>query len=149
MGEYGDDGLATRLRTIIDGRSLSIREVAKAIDVPYRTLQNQLLGHNKMPASTFARLLAFLELPAEFVTEGRYQPRHRPIANALKRAFGDHLPAVDPEMRIVAPPAESRTAEQLDQHAQALAFLFREAYEWEVAELSDIEAASTWGKGSQ
>lgn len=149
MADYTDEGLAARLRSILDARKLTIREVAEVIDVPYRTLQNQLLGRNKMPASTFARLLSYLELPAEFIATGRHQPRHRPIANALKATFGDMLPAVDGEMRLVPPPAEPRSPQQLDQHAQSVAFLFREAYEWEVVSLEDMKAATGWPKGPQ
>lgn len=149
MDEYTDQGLAARLRSVIDARNLSIREVAKTIEVPYRTLQNQLLGQNKMPASTFAKLLSYLELPAEFIVSGRYQPRHRPIADALKATLGDLLPAVDGDMNLVPPGPEPRSPQQLDQHAQALAFLFREAYEWEVVSLEDMKAAQSWTTGSQ
>jgi len=142
--DYSDEGIAKRLRSVLDGRKLTIKEASEAVDVPYRTLQNQLLGRNKMPASTFAKLLSFLELPPQFIAAGRYEPDTRPIADALKWTFGALLPAVDSEMRLIPPPAQDRSAEVLDRHANAIAFLYRVAYEREILTPEDVQLSIEW-----
>lgn len=144
--DFSDEGIAKRLRQLIEARGLSIRQVAKDIQVPYRTLQNQLLGSNKMPASTFARLLEYLELPAAFVTYGRYEPKLRPIADALKKTFGHLLPIVNHDNSLSAPVGESREAAELDIHARFIAFLFREAYERAVVGREYETAAIGWSR---
>lgn len=142
--DFSDEGIAKRLRRLIEARGLSIRQVAKDIQVPYRTLQNQLLGSNKMPASTFARLLEYLQLPAAFITYGRYEPKLRPITDALKKTFGHLLPVVNRDHSLSAPVGEGREDADLDIHAQFIAFRFRDAYERAVVSLSDEKVAIEW-----
>lgn len=136
MTEYSDEVLAGRLKALIDGRGISIKAASEAIGVPYRTLQNQLMGNNRMPASTFLKLSMFLELPAEVIAEGRWRLPLKTLANALRSTLGDTLPTIDGEMRVAPPTAERDTA-ALDAQAKTLAFILREALERETLHPTD------------
>ncbi len=137
MSDYTDEGLSRRLKAILEGRKLTVKSVAATIGVPYRALQNQLIGHNKMTASTLAKLLTFLELPLEVVTDGRLRPPPRHLAAALRRLFGDELlPGISDDM-AVTPPVAGRDAGHLHRNANALAYLLCEYWEKEVLTPSD------------
>lgn len=138
MADYSDEVLASRLKAILDGRRVSIKSAAEAVGIPYRTLQNQLMGNNRMPASTFLKLAVFLEIPADVIAEGRWRFPLRPLTNALKQTFGGLLPALDGEMRVLAP--VPRDDAQLDANARTLAFLLREAVERETIKPTDWAA---------
>jgi transcriptional regulator with XRE-family HTH domain len=136
MSDYRDEVIAKRLKALLDGRGITIKSAAERLDVPYRTLQNQLMGNNRMTASTLAKLLSLLELPVEAIIEGRVRPPLRPLASALKRVFGSLLPSLDEDMTPVAPGSD-RTADELDRNARSLAFLLREQVERETIKPED------------
>jgi hypothetical protein len=142
MSDYRDEIIASRLKALLDGRKVSIKAAAEAVGIPYRTLQNQLAGNNRMAASTFVKLIMFLELPAEVIVEGRVRTPLRPLANALKTTLGGMLPEFDEEMRAIPAP-EGRTADRLDTNAKTMAFVLREAVERETLAPSDWGALET------
>lgn len=143
-----DHQIERALRSLLDARGITIREAASATGTSYRTLQNQLLGKAKMPAVTFVRLIAFLGVTPEVVAEGRYNPPLRPIANALKRVFGDLLPSIDDDARLL-PPDPQRERSVLDRNAQFLAFALRESIEREMLSAEDLAALSELFEGSK
>lgn len=128
MENYDDSYLAQRIRAIMDMRGFTITEAAETIGVPYRTLQNQLSGKNKMPASTYAKLTAMLEVPTSFVVEERIRIHPRALQFALRFALMEYLPSVDDEMQV-GPPDPTRTDAQYSQQSKALAYVVRDLYE--------------------
>lgn len=130
LESFSDEELARRLRFLMDEQGETIKDAAETIGVPYRTLQNQLNGNNKMPASTFAKLVSMLNVPLSFVVSGRVELSHRALANALKEVLGKSLPVVDQEMNVSAPTAaDSRDERAWDHHATILALLLKGRYE--------------------
>lgn len=131
MADYSDEHLTARLRLLLKDEKISIREAAERIDVPYRTLQNQLAGKNRMPASTFAKLTEMLDVPARFVAEGTIKLDRYALTESLKQVLGDLLPTVDKEFVFHLPKQpDDRTKQQRDHDAEMLAFVVRDAFEW-------------------
>lgn len=139
MDGYDDQILAQRLRFIMEGRGITITEAAEGIGVPYRTLQNQLGGKNRMPASTFAKMLELLEVPVSFVVRERIQLNVRAAQEAIRDVFGAHLPFVDENLAIhPAPRPETRTTDELEHQLKMLTYLLRDRYENRVYQELDL-----------
>ena len=131
MEKYDDENLALRIRAVMDERGITITEAAEATGVPYRTLQNQLGGKNKMPASTFAKLTEMREVPISFLVNERIRLNARALQLAIRDAMGDMMPSVDDEMRVKqADP--SRSDAEYEQQSKALAYIIRDRYEQRV-----------------
>lgn len=131
MEKYDDENLALRIRAVMDERGITITEAADATGVPYRTLQNQLGGKNKMPASTFAKLTEMLEVPISFLVNERIRLNALALQLAIRDAMGDMMPSVDDEMRVKqADP--SRSDAEYEQQSKALAYIIRDRYEQRV-----------------
>lgn len=130
--QWTDERLAARLRILLADAGISITEAAEAIEVPYRTLQNQLAGRNRMPASTFAKLTSMLEVTPDFVATGRLRLNRTSFANALMQVLREQLPAVDKEYVFHLPETpDARTEAQRLQDARALTFMVLDRYEHE------------------
>lgn len=128
MEKYDDENLARRIRALMDEREITITEAAEATGVPYRTLQNQLGGKNKMPASTFAKLTEMLEVPISFLVDERIRINARALQLAIRDAMRDFMPSVDDEMRV-GPAETSRSDAEYEQQSKALAYIVRDRYE--------------------
>lgn len=135
VSAFGDEAISRRLRFLIDEADLTMKEVAEAIDVPYRTLQNQLSGNNKMPASTLAKIVTMLEVPLSFVTSARVVMSRRSLTSAIKDVLGRQIPVLDGEMRLCPPDLpDERDQQRLDADAGYLAALLIERYEWHLVD---------------
>lgn len=131
MVDFSDEHLAARLRLLMSDQGVTITEAAEAINVPYRTLQNQLSGKNRMPASTFAMLVTMLRVTPEFVATGRLKLDRPSLAKALAERLGGLLPRVDDEMNLHPPsPPDIRTDDEARRDAMAIAHFVADSYEW-------------------
>lgn len=114
----------------MDSQGIAITEAAEALSVPYRTLQNQLSGKNRMPASTFAKILEFLQIPVSFVIDERIRLNSQAAQDAIRDVFGNQLPQVDEDLRIIpAPNPDTRSEQEKEKHLKLLAALFGHRYE--------------------
>lgn len=130
LPEFTDEFLAKRLRVLVDANDTTLTELATSIGVPYRTLQNQLSGNNKMPASTFAKILLRLGVPLDFVTSGRIALDLTMLGPAVDDALGALLPAVDDDLNFVSPPEpDTRSKMERRQHAKMVASAIRSNFE--------------------
>ena len=66
-----ESGLVTRVRAAMAVRDVSIRDLASTIGLPYRTLQNYLLGTNQMPAKIVGKVAEALNVSSDFFLLGR------------------------------------------------------------------------------
>lgn len=143
MPEMTDEWLALRLKRLLDGREISTKEAAEAIGVPYRTLQNQLAGNNKMAATTLAKLLMMLQVPVEFLVEERIRLKPRALAFALDRTFGPALPTFISEGDFMGPALPSvpdpRGPQERFDDARSLALILRGDYEMAALDPRDMD----------
>jgi len=62
--------IAARLRSVIDDRGMSIREASEAVGIPYRTLQNYLLGEREPNAKAMAAIRTHLGISLDWLLTG-------------------------------------------------------------------------------
>lgn len=70
IGIYEKMSIATRLRSVIDGRGMSIKEASEVMGIPYRTLQNYLLGEREPNAKAMAAIRAHLGISLDWLLTG-------------------------------------------------------------------------------
>lgn len=62
--------IATRLRSVIDDRGMSIKEASEVVGIPYRTLQNYLLGEREPNAKAMTALRTHLGISLDWLLTG-------------------------------------------------------------------------------
>lgn len=62
--------IATRLRSVIDDRGMSIKEASEVVGIPYRTLQNYLLGEREPNAKAMAAIRTHLGISLDWLLTG-------------------------------------------------------------------------------
>jgi transcriptional regulator with XRE-family HTH domain len=63
-------GIDKRLRQVLDERKLSIKEVAESCEIPYRTLQNYLLGEREPNARALTTIGTRLGISIDWLLTG-------------------------------------------------------------------------------
>lgn len=92
---YDEQNLIDDLRRLLKERRMSLRELSRAIDVPYRSIQNYLSGENRMPAIVLVRALEVLGSDTRYLRTGDNLLRHSDILDAIWLTIGDELLAID------------------------------------------------------
>ncbi len=69
-GMYEKMSIATRLRSVIDDRGMSIKEASEVVGIPYRTLQNYLLGEREPNAKAMAAIRTHLGISLDWLLTG-------------------------------------------------------------------------------
>ncbi|NVZ96789.1 helix-turn-helix domain-containing protein [Pseudomonas sp. B6001] len=62
--------IAARLRSVIDERGMSIKEASEVVGIPYRTLQNYLLGEREPNAKAMAAIRTHLGISLDWLLTG-------------------------------------------------------------------------------
>lgn len=62
--------IATRLREVLDDKSLSIKDAAEMVGIPYRTFQNYLLGEREPNAKAMAAIRTHLGVSLDWLLTG-------------------------------------------------------------------------------
>lgn len=62
--------IATRLRSVLDLKGLSIKEASEAVGIPYRTLQNYLLDEREPNAKAMGALRTHLGVSVDWLLTG-------------------------------------------------------------------------------
>lgn len=62
--------IAARLRSVIDDRGMSIKEASEVVGIPYRTLQNYLLGEREPNAKAMAAIRTHLGISLDWLLTG-------------------------------------------------------------------------------
>lgn len=70
IGIYEKMSIATRLRNVIDDRGMSIKEASEVVGIPYRTLQNYLLGEREPNAKAMAAIRTHLGISLDWLLTG-------------------------------------------------------------------------------
>jgi len=70
IGIYEKMSIATRLRSVIDDRGMSIKEASEVVGIPYRTLQNYLLGEREPNAKAMAAIRTHLGISLDWLLTG-------------------------------------------------------------------------------
>lgn len=69
-GSYEKMSIATRLRSVLDQKGLSIREASDLVGIPYRTLQNYLLDEREPNAKAMGALRTHLGISVDWLLTG-------------------------------------------------------------------------------
>jgi transcriptional regulator with XRE-family HTH domain len=69
-GLYEKMSIATRLRSVLDLKGLSIKEASDAVGIPYRTLQNYLLDEREPNAKAMSALRTHLGVSVDWLLTG-------------------------------------------------------------------------------
>lgn len=122
--------LISSLRELMGLRSISVREMAAKVGVPYRTLQNQLLGKARLPASTYMKVVneVGLRLPGQL-----QDLDENALASALEQCLGGQLPTISPSgpqtVSILPPPnPDTRDEASRFEDARRLTFFVAATY---------------------
>ena len=70
IGLYEKMSIAARLRSVIDDRGMSIKEASEVVGIPYRTLQNYLLGEREPNAKAMAAIRTHLGISLDWLLTG-------------------------------------------------------------------------------
>lgn len=62
--------IANRLRSVIDDKGMSIKEASEIVGIPYRTLQNYLLGEREPNAKAMAAIRTHLGISLDWLLTG-------------------------------------------------------------------------------
>ena len=130
-----DEALIERLRYFVSMAGIKLTELADAIDVPYRTLQNQFRGVSKMPAITLIRILDVLKLNSGHLHKNAEPIDTAVLAKALIAALDDDLPTFDITdedsfvMRRSTAGLSARDADEVRRASHILASKIERAYQ--------------------
>lgn len=69
-GSYEKMSIASRLRSVIDDKGMSIKEASEVAGIPYRTLQNYLLGEREPNAKAMAAIRTHLGISLDWLLTG-------------------------------------------------------------------------------
>ncbi|NNB04301.1 helix-turn-helix domain-containing protein [Pseudomonas fragi] len=69
-GLYEKMSIATRLRSVLDKKSLSIKEASDLVGIPYRTLQNYLLDEREPNAKALSAIRTHLGISVDWLLTG-------------------------------------------------------------------------------
>ena len=69
-GSYEKMSIATRLRSVLDQKGLSIKEASDLVGIPYRTLQNYLLDEREPNAKAMSALHTHLGVSVDWLLTG-------------------------------------------------------------------------------
>ena len=94
MPNFDDDSLISQLRDIMKLQKVSIKTISDDLEIPYRTLQNQFSGSSKIPASTFLRIVNYLNIPASVITHNCFVLNDKILAQVLVDYLGSALPTI-------------------------------------------------------
>lgn len=70
IGIYEKMSIAARLRSVIDDRGMSIKDASEVVGIPYRTLQNYLLGEREPNAKAMAAIRTHLGISLDWLLTG-------------------------------------------------------------------------------
>lgn len=70
IGLYEKMSIATRLRSVLDHKGLSIKEASDLVGIPYRTLQNYLLDEREPNAKAMGALRTHLGISVDWLLTG-------------------------------------------------------------------------------
>jgi transcriptional regulator with XRE-family HTH domain len=86
------DEIAARTATVAKRMGLSLRALAREIDLPYRSLQNYLSGESRLPADVVVRAAKALGVETDFLFFGRVSLNAAAVRKSLEGALEDVLP---------------------------------------------------------
>jgi transcriptional regulator with XRE-family HTH domain len=69
-GSYENMSIATRLRSVLDLKGLSIKEASEIVGIPYRTLQNYLLDEREPNAKAMGAIRTNLGVSVDWLLTG-------------------------------------------------------------------------------
>ena len=69
-GSYEKMSIATRLRSVLDLKGLSIKEASELVGIPYRTLQNYLLDEREPNAKALSAIRTHLGISVDWLLTG-------------------------------------------------------------------------------
>ncbi|MRJ36256.1 helix-turn-helix domain-containing protein [Pseudomonas haemolytica] len=70
IGIHEKMSISARLRSVIDDRGMSIKEASEVVGIPYRTLQNYLLGEREPNAKAMAAIRTHLGISLDWLLTG-------------------------------------------------------------------------------
>jgi hypothetical protein len=86
-----DQELIDGLRALMKARKVSVKTLAAGIGIPYRTLQNYLIGETRFPASVFLSASEYLGVDQHYIITKSFELAHCSLVDAIIRVFGDSL----------------------------------------------------------
>lgn len=89
-----DDQLVEGIKRAMAEGKVSMKRLSARTGLPYRTLQNYLLGTARMPASAYVMICRELGIDNQYVLQGNFHLQFAPLWDALWDVFGDFLSAL-------------------------------------------------------
>ena len=91
MTDVSESDIVDALRAVISRRKLKLVDLAKSLDIPYRSLQNYMYKKARMPLDVYIRLCSFIGITADYPIQGRFKLAHHDLQNALIEVFGEEF----------------------------------------------------------
>ena len=98
-----DAQLVSGLKRAMDASRVTLRELSRQTEVPYRSLQNYMSGRSRLPADVYVALCAALGIDTQYVVQGSFQLPIDPLYDVLWRVLGDGLLTLEAKPTPPAP----------------------------------------------
>ncbi|AZG77188.1 hypothetical protein [Methylocystis rosea] len=135
--ESGGTRTVEHLRAALKQRRVKLTDVARDLNIPYRSLQNYF-NKNDMPLSLYEQICRFARIPRSYPMDGcRMKLDVENIKTALVDVLGQKLPSVSVNtsresgmnIEIGNPPAEDRDFKSLRAAASMIVLLLDSKYD--------------------
>ncbi|WP_245282520.1 MULTISPECIES: helix-turn-helix transcriptional regulator [Hyphomicrobiales] len=91
MVDVSESDIVEALRAIMARRKLKLADLAKSLDIPYRSLQNYMYKKARMPLDVYVRLCSLLGVTADYPIQGRFRLEHHDLQQAMIEVFGEEF----------------------------------------------------------
>lgn len=82
-----EEELVRSLREILKSKRVSLRDISRDLEVPYRSVQNYIGGETRMPAAFFLNLCVYIGLEPDFLATQDFRPREDDLYDAVWNAL--------------------------------------------------------------
>jgi len=126
-----DSEIIDALRDLMTQQKLKMTDVAKGINIPYRSLQNYMAKRSPMPLSVYIDVCEWIGITPDYLAKGRFKLDHHALQRAIIEVFGEELfnsIDFDDHMRWTIGPKRELDRARLRRAAGAIAGWIEGAY---------------------
>ena len=91
MADVSESDIVDALRAVISRRKLKLIDLARSLDIPYRSLQNYMYKKARMPLDVYVKLCSQLGITADYPIQGQFKLAHHDLQDALIEVFGEEF----------------------------------------------------------
>lgn len=86
-----DDAIIDTLRALMTQQNLKMTDLAKGIDIPYRSMQNYMSKRSPMPLGVYIATCGWIGITPDYPVRGKFELAHHDLQRALLDVFGEEF----------------------------------------------------------